>query len=76
MLNRRISRFLSPGAFPAELRKDIAEMSDYQLVEEGVWRLLLAWYGGGPAFIRRVIEVGLRVSVEAGTVRSMDEVAH
>mmetsp|Transcript_30044 Transcript_30044/g.47979 ORF Transcript_30044/g.47979 Transcript_30044/m.47979 type:complete len:1184 (-) Transcript_30044:396-3947(-) len=43
---------------PAALRKDIQENRTHVWVHEDVWKLLQSWYGGGPAFPRKVYERG------------------
>ena len=39
----------------AVLRRGLVEKYDYVLVAAGVWQRLVAWYGGGPAIMRRVV---------------------
>ena len=41
-----------------ELRRDLGEHQDYNIAPKAVWDLLVSWYGGGPDFIREVIEMG------------------
>ena len=47
-----------PGHPTALLRSDIAEGRDFTVVAEPVWRLLLAWYGGGPPICRPAVADG------------------
>ena len=45
------------GDTTGELRKDLSG-EDYTLLPEEAWHILHEWYGGGPAYPRRVIAVG------------------
>jgi hypothetical protein len=57
---------LAEGKDSQVLKEQLQEGANYELVPSEVWRLLLSWYGGGPAFSRKVINEGnnyLRVEV-------------
>ncbi|KAI4372132.1 hypothetical protein MLD38_010403 [Melastoma candidum] len=41
-----------------ELRRMLEEGRDYVLVPQEVWEKILSWYGGGPAFPRKMILLG------------------
>jgi hypothetical protein len=41
-----------------KLRQGMQENLDYKMVHEAVWKQLVEWYGGGPAYPRIVIERG------------------
>jgi len=41
------------------LRHGMSQHVDYVLVPEGVWELLIDWYGGGPEIRRPVIKLGV-----------------
>lgn len=43
------------------LKLGIVERADYTLVHQDVWDKLYSWYGGGPAFPRKVITIGFSV---------------
>lgn len=51
-------------SLPLALRKGVAENYDYKLVGPNTWAKLQEWYGGGPAFPRKVIMRGVQESVE------------
>ncbi len=43
------------GELKGALRGNLVEFHDYVLVPEEMWRYLSEWYGGGPAFPRKII---------------------
>eukprot|EP00466_Bigelowiella_natans_P013644 jgi/Bigna1/79541/fgenesh1_pg.63_\ len=49
---------LSGGRFPGEIKKGLVEGVDYTLVPKEAWNHLVEWYGGGPEYPRKVVEVG------------------
>jgi len=49
---------LSGGMFSGDLKMGLVENVDYTLVPKEVWLKLVEWYGGGPEYPRKVIEVG------------------
>lgn len=51
---------LQSPANPAALKNDLAEGLNYAIIPKELWDFLVAAYGGGPAFIRQVVAVGLR----------------
>jgi len=55
---------LELGDGSARLRKGLQEYSDFMLLHEDAWQLLLRWYGGGPALKRAVVPVGVGSSCE------------
>lgn len=47
-----------------KLRGGLQEYSDFALLHEDAWQLLVRWYGGGPALKRMVVSVGAGASSE------------
>jgi len=56
------SRLQRAADNPWELRRDLEEHRDYEFVPEELWNAFMDWYGGGPAFPRLVITVGLKMT--------------
>jgi len=50
------TELLEEGSSTA-IKRGLDERSDYELVPEDAWNLLLSWYGGGPPIKRRAIEL-------------------
>ena len=48
----RLPSFLHHGSFVGQLDQPPPQSSNFELVRGEAWRLLLAWYGGGPALPR------------------------
>eukprot|EP00468_Gymnochlora_sp_CCMP2014_P010982 CAMPEP_0167756520 /NCGR_PEP_ID=MMETSP0110_2-20121227/9429_1 /TAXON_ID=629695 /ORGANISM="Gymnochlora sp., Strain CCMP2014" /LENGTH=1205 /DNA_ID=CAMNT_0007642635 /DNA_START=52 /DNA_END=3669 /DNA_ORIENTATION=+ len=49
---------LAGGKLAGELKKGLVENVDYCLVPGSVWSKLVEWYGGGPEYPRKIIEIG------------------
>ncbi|CAK0869140.1 unnamed protein product [Prorocentrum cordatum] len=43
------------GEHKGELKMNLVEHLDYELIPEEMWLKLVEWYGGGPAIMRKVI---------------------
>jgi hypothetical protein len=43
------------GEHKGELKMNLVEHLDYELIPEEMWLRLVEWYGGGPAIMRKVI---------------------
>lgn len=48
------------GELKGALRYNVVEHHDYLLVPEEMWKHLMEWYGGGPAFPRKVVVARVR----------------
>lgn len=46
------------GEHKGELKMNLVEHLDYELIPEEMWQRLVEWYGGGPAIPRKVICMG------------------
>eukprot|EP00929_Paragymnodinium_shiwhaense_P097776 TRINITY_DN59371_c0_g1_i1.p1 TRINITY_DN59371_c0_g1~~TRINITY_DN59371_c0_g1_i1.p1 ORF type:complete len:2293 (+),score=533.78 TRINITY_DN59371_c0_g1_i1:227-7105(+) len=46
------------GEHKGELKMNLVEHLDYELIPEEMWLKLVEWYGGGPAILRKVICMG------------------
>eukprot|EP00429_Kryptoperidinium_foliaceum_P036408 CAMPEP_0176166284 /NCGR_PEP_ID=MMETSP0120_2-20121206/85042_1 /TAXON_ID=160619 /ORGANISM="Kryptoperidinium foliaceum, Strain CCMP 1326" /LENGTH=828 /DNA_ID=CAMNT_0017503817 /DNA_START=67 /DNA_END=2549 /DNA_ORIENTATION=+ len=46
------------GEHKGELKMNLVEHLDYELIPEEMWWKLVEWYGGGPAIMRKVICMG------------------
>jgi len=46
------------GEHKGELKMNLVEHLDYELIPEEMWHKLMEWYGGGPAILRKVICMG------------------
>ena len=44
-----------------QLKLGLTERLDFVLLHQDVWDKLHAWYGGGPAFLRKVLAIGVTV---------------
>jgi DUSP domain len=52
------------GEHPGQLKPNLLNFRDFVLIPEKAWILFMEWYGGGPAFPRRVIATNGSNSIE------------